>query len=84
MKSVESSDAEDASIRYNLCIRNMPEREREDTAKVVNDLLHNGLQLPHISCVQAERKRGFNDKPGAIIFKVKSDEEKMKNLKTKK
>lgn len=63
-------------ISLNVVIRNLLQRENEVTLNAVNGLIKDGLNIKDIECVSAERKQSYNDKPGVVIAKFSSQEQK--------
>ena len=73
------------SSKTNFILRNFPEREREDINYEVTRVLKDGLKLRDIEIEKAERKpnRSNNGKPGIVIAKCKSKEDKHTIMRNK-
>ena len=56
----------------NICIRNHPQRERENVNDIVSDLFADGLQLRDTGFKKAIRKGRDGRKPGVIIVTWKT------------
>ena len=68
----------------NICIRNHPQRERENVNDIVSDLLTDGLQLFDTSFEKTNRKGRDDGKAGVIIVTCKSMEDKAEIMKRKR
>ena len=68
----------------NICIRNHPQRERENVNDIVSDLLTDGLQLRDNGFKKAIRKGRDDRKPGVIIVTCKNIEDKTEIMRRKK
>ena len=64
--------------KSNICIRNHPQRERENVNDIVSDLLTDGLQLRDTGFKKAIRKGRDDRKPGVISETCKNIEIKQK------
>lgn len=78
------SDLPSQSGQLNIIIRNLPERIDEDIQERVNNLIRRGLKIDHIRVEGVERKQStLNYKPGIIVARLKSSEEKKCILENK-
>ena len=76
LKHLESEPPGKRDISLNVVIRNLPHRENEVVTNSVNCLIKDGLKIRDMECVSADRKQSQNDKPGVIIAKFGSQENK--------
>ena len=68
----------------NICIRNHPQRERENVNDIVSDLLIDGLQLRDTGFKKAIRKGRDDRNSGVIIVTCKNIEDKTEIMRRKK
>ena len=61
----ESVEPQESNL--NICIRNHPQRIRENVNDIVSDLLTDGLQLRDTGFKKAIRKGRDDRKPGVIM-----------------
>lgn len=71
-------------IALNIAIRNLGERENENTLNKVNALIKDGLRLRNISCKKAVRKQARSDlQQGVVIATCESLDAKKEIMKNK-
>lgn len=74
----------DNDITLNIVIRDLPETENENTAIKVNKLIKDGLKVHGVTCKSADRKNSrSSSKPGLVIAKMRSHEDKRKVMSNK-
>ena len=78
------SNYEDTDKNLNLCIRNLPQTERENVDGKVCDLFREGLRLRDISFRKAIKKDRNDSKPGVIIVTCETMEDKTRIMRVKK
>lgn len=80
------NNRQDVATNNNIIVRNLPERENENTVQEVNNILKVGLNLRFVTIETAERKQNRQDdrKPGIIVAKCKSKEDKQNIMKSKR
>ena len=73
------------STNMNVIVRNLPERENENTMVEVNCLIKDGLEIRDITVESATRKSNYSAEtnPGIVIAKFKSKYEKFTVMKNK-
>ena len=74
----------DCIKHLNICIRNHPQRERENVNYIVSDLFTDGLQLRDTGFKKAIRKGRDDRKPCVIIVTCKNIEDKTEIIRRKK
>ena len=72
-----------SDVVLNIVIRDLPEREGENTLAKVNNLLKDNLKLRDVVACSADRKSSPNAKPGVVVATLESVEDKKKVLKAK-
>lgn len=73
-----------SDITLNIVIKNLPESENENVSNKVNKFLKDGLKLKDVTCDHADRKISKSaSKPGVIIAKLKSNDDKRKVMASK-
>ena len=77
---------QDKRVNNNFIVRNLPERENENTACEVIKILRDGLKFRDIAVESAVRKQNRQDdrKPGIIMVTCKSKEDKQTIMKSKR
>ena len=75
---------EESDKNLNLCIRNLPQTEREKVDGKVCHLFSEGLILKDISFRKAIRKNRNDSKPGVIIVTCENMEDKTKIMREKR
>jgi len=79
-----SAGSSSRDIALNVVIREMPEGPRENVVNKVNSLIRDGLKVSDVTCASAERKKSPNSsKPGVIIARFKSHDDKRKVMAEK-
>ena len=74
------------NTNMNMIVRNLPERNSENTVAEVNCLIKDGLKIRDITVESATRKnsnKNGENKPGIVVAKFKSKEEKTTVMKNK-
>ena len=73
-------------LNNNIIIRNLPEREHENTTREVNKILKDGLKLRDVAVDSATKKQNRQDdrKSGIIIATCKTKADKQVIMKTKR
>ena len=60
-----------------MVIKSLPEREHENVAEVVNNLVKEGAKLENVTIAEAERKPAYRDgHPGIIVAKCRSKQDR--------
>ncbi|KAH3848896.1 hypothetical protein DPMN_091279 [Dreissena polymorpha] len=85
LKSFASSQSQRNNIALNICIRDLPENEGENTKSKVDKLIKDGLKIKNVTCLNAERKpnRSNSNKPGFVIATMRSQDDKKQVLTNK-
>ena len=84
-KSNKDGQTKQTNNDVNVVIRNLPESENELIENKVNSVLKDGLRLREVLVESAERKKSFRqDKPGVVIAKLRSIEDKRKVMEKKR
>lgn len=65
-------------VSLNIVIRGLPESSSENTSAKVNTLIRDGLKVSDVTCISVERKKSSSSKPGIVIAKFKSHDDKRK------
>ena len=83
---VESNSSVNLNANVNVIVRNLPERENENTVSEVNSLIKDGLKIRDITVESAVRKVNSFDssKPGVVVAKFRTREEKYSVMKSKR
>ena len=66
-------------------VRGLPEGQNENVLNKINGFIIDGLKLKNVAVIEAERKKSYSrDRPGLIVAKCRSADDKELIMKTKR
>lgn len=81
---MNGSDVSKGDIALNIIIRNLPEHKNENVNKRVHSIIRDGLKLKDISVSSVVRKNPTDNRPGLVIARLNSHEDKRKVMSLKR